>query len=382
MSEADGPAEGRRAEEGEAPEAPPGDIGELGHFVAAPPAIRSLALTGLFILALFYTLYFARAVFLPIVLAILLNFLFSPVVRTLKRARIPEPVGAALVLATFVGTVVFAAFRLAGPASEWIEKAPESLQRVEYQLRDIKRPVEQVQEAAKQVERVAGVESRSSGDGSVRVEQVMFSETLLGETREFLAAAVILVVLLYFLLASGDLFLRKLVRLMPRLEDKKRAVEIARQTQRDVSAYLFTITVVNALLGGLVAGAMHLLGLPNPILWGVAAGLLNFVPYLGAIVTMLVLGLVALLTFDDLGKALLVPGVFLVLNLLEAYIITPIVLGRRLMLNTVVLFVGLIFWGWMWGIAGAILAVPMLATLKILCDRIEPLRPVGEFLGR
>lgn len=371
-----------RGEGGDSADKDPGDISELGHLVAAPPAIRSLAITGLFVLALFYTLYFARAIFLPIVLAALLNFLFSPVVAALKRFRIPEPLGAALVLVAFVGTVVFGAVRLADPAAEWVKKAPESLERVEYKLRDIKRPVEQVQKAAEEVQKVTAVDGGQARERSVRVERPSFSEALFSQTREFLAGAVVLVVLLYFLLAAGDLFLRKLVRVIPRLEDKKRAVEMARQTQHDISRYLFTVTVINVILGGLVAGAMYLLEMPNPILWGVLAGFLNFVPYLGPTVMIVILAIVALLTFDGVGRALLVPGAFIVLNLLEAYFLTPILLGRRLMLNTVAIFIGLVFWGWLWGIPGAILAVPILATFKIFCDRIEPLRPVGEFLER
>lgn len=382
----EGPARERsRPEEPTEPEDPAepedsGDTSRLGGLVAEPPAVRSIALTGLFVLALFYTLYFARAVVLPIVLATLLSFLFAPVVRTLKRLRVPEPLGAALVLLGFVGTVGFGVVRLAEPAAQWVERAPQSLRRVEYKLRDIKRPVEQVQKAAEEVQKVAAVNAEPQRQ--VTVERSTFSETLFSQTREFLAGVVVLIVLVYFLLASGDLFLRKLVRVIPRLEDKKRAVEIARQTQQDISRYLFTVSVVNALLGGLVSAAMYLLGLPNPILWGVLAGLLNFVPYLGALAMVVILAILGLLTFDDLGRAMLVPGVFILLNHLEAYILTPIVLGRRLMLNTVVIFVGIIFWGWMWGIPGAILAVPILAAFKILCDHIEPLRPVGEFLGR
>lgn len=376
------PEEPTEPEDPEEPAEPEdsGDTSRLGGLVAEPPAVPALALTGLFVLALFYTLYFARAVILPIVLATLLNFLFAPVVRTLKRLRVPEPLGAALVLLGFVGTVGFGVVRLAEPAAQWVERAPQSLRRVEYKLRDIKRPVEQVQKAAEEVQKVAAVNAEPPRQ--VTVERSTFSETLFSQTREFLAGVVVLIVLVYFLLASGDLFLRKLVRVIPRLEDKKRAVEIARQTQQDISRYLFTVSVVNALLGGLVSAAMYLLGLPNPILWGVLAGLLNFVPYLGALAMVVILAVVGLLTFDDLGRAMLVPGAFFVLNLLEAYILTPIVLGRRLMLNTVVIFVGIIFWGWIWGIPGAILAVPILAAFKILCDHIKPLRPVGEFLGR
>lgn len=373
-------AEGREGSEGEG--APPrADIAGLGHFLGAPPAIRSLALSGLFVLAVFYTLYFAKAFFLPIVLAALLNFLLSPAVRFLKGFRLPEPVGAAVTVIGFVGVAAFGLYRLSGPAAEWVEKAPQSLRRVEYKLRDVKRPVEQVAKATQEVQeaaRVGGEEQRRT----VAVQPSSWSDTVFSQTREVVAGTIVLLVLLYFLLASGDMFLRKLVRVMPGLEEKKRAVEIARQAERDISTYLATVTAINVTLGGLVALAMYLLEMPTPILWGVMAGFFNFIPYLGAIATIVVLAVVGLLTFESVGRALLAPGAFVLLNILEAYLITPVLLGRRLMLNTVAIFVSLIFWGWLWGIPGAVMAIPIVATVKIICDHVEPLRPVGEFLGR
>ena len=191
-----------------------------------------------------------------------------------------------------------------------------------------------------------------------------------------------MIVLLYFLLASGDLFLRKLVRVLPRLSDKKRAIEIARQTEGHISTYLSTVTLINIALGLIVGVAMHLVGMPNAILWGVMAGLLNFIPYLGALATAGILAIVSVLTFDSLGRALVAPLLYLAINTVEGYLVTPMLLGRRLTLNPVVIFLGIILWGWLWGIPGALLAVPILATFKIFCDQIEPLAPIGEFLGR
>jgi predicted PurR-regulated permease PerM len=189
------------------------------------------------------------------------------------------------------------------------------------------------------------------------------------------------VILLFFLLASGDLFLRKLIRVLPRLEDKRRAVEIARQVERDISAYLSTVTMINLGLGAAVAAGFAILRVPNPLLWGAMVTLFNFVPYLGPAVSYAIFVMVGLVTFETVPHILAPVLTFLVLNVIEAYLVTPLVLGRRLTLNPVVLFVGLTFWGWMWGIAGAILAVPIMAVLKIFCDHIEPLAPIGEFLG-
>ncbi len=346
--------------------------------------IRSLSLTSIFVLLFFYTLYFARGIFLPIALALLLSFLLAPVVRALRRLHIPGSVSAAIVILGVLGAAVLGFYRLSGPAAEWIQRAPEGLEHVERRIRQLQRPVEEVRQAAeeveRQVERIAGGESTRTQEVSVRDQTI--TSVILNRTGSFLASAAIMTVLLYFLLASGDLFLRKLVRVLPRLEDKKRAIEIARGTEEHISKYLSTVTLINVALGVMVGVAMHLVGMPNPVLWGVTAGLLNFVPYLGAMVTVVFLALVSILTFDSLGRAAVAPLVYFGINALEGYVVTPMLLGRRLTLNPVVIFVGLIVWSWMWGVAGALLAVPLLATFKIFCDHIEPLAPVGEFLGR
>jgi predicted PurR-regulated permease PerM len=188
--------------------------------------------------------------------------------------------------------------------------------------------------------------------------------------------------LTYFLLASGDLFLQKLIRVLPQFKDKKRAVSIAREIEAQVSTYILSTTAVNIGLGIVTAIAMMLLGLPNPMLWGLVVALLNYMPYVGAIASMALLGVAALLTFDTVGRALAVPGVFWVINMVESNVVTPLILSHRLQLNTVALFIGMTFWWFVWGIPGALMAVPMMAVIKIFCDHFDSLAPVGEFLGR
>lgn len=351
---------------------------------AAWPFVGTVALTGIFVLLLLYTLYFARPFLLPIVVATILNFLLSPVVRGLARLHLPQPLGAALVILALLGIVALGIERLSGPAAVWIQKAPQGVERIEYRIRSLRRPVEQVQEAAQAVEEEV---EQLSGDGGTGAQQVTvqggtWTGTLLNRTQAFLGSAVVVLILLYFLLASGDFFLRKLVRVLPRLEDKRRAVEIARQTELHISTYLSTVTLINVGLGLVVALAMWAAGMPNPALWGVLAGLLNFVPYLGSIVTLAVIAIASILTFEELGRALVAPVLYFVINFTEGSFLTPLIMGRRLTLNPVVLFVGLVFWGWLWGVPGALIAVPLMAMLKILCDHIEPLSPIGEFLGR
>jgi predicted PurR-regulated permease PerM len=364
--------------EGEAVDQP--DIKKLGEVLRDRIEIRSLANTGLFVLAAFYTLYFARAFFLPIVLAVLLDFLLSPIIRGLKRAHVPEPLGAALVILGLLGAVGGAAYGLAAPAKEWVQKLPSSVREAQSRLRDLRKPVEQVSKTAQQVEQATKI-----NDGPKTQEVVVkgptLTERLFGTTQSIASGAIEVLILLYFLLAAGDLFLQKLIKVLPLLRDKKKAVAIARETEASISTYLVTISLVNLALGVTVAGVMYLLKMPSPLLWGFLAALAEFVPYLGATAMIGILSLAGLVTFDHVGHAFLVPAAYLAVNFIQSQFLTPLILGRRLTLNPVAIFVGLVFWFWIWGVPGAFVAVPLIATFKIFCDHIEALAPIGEFLG-
>jgi predicted PurR-regulated permease PerM len=340
---------------------------------------RYVAQIGLFTLAVLYTLHLAQSFIVPIVLAILLDFMLSPAVRWLKRLRISEPVGAGLLVASLLGVVSVSAYRLSGPAAEWVARAPESIDRVRHRLEALRKPVERMTQAAQQVERATDVAPDRTPE--VEIKGPSLVSQLFGGTTAFLNGAMVVVFLTYFLLAAGDLFLQKLVTVLPQFQDKKKAVQIARETEAQISVYLFTTVLINAGVGIVTGLVLYLLGMPNPVLWGVVAGVLNFVPYIGALVNTVVLALAALLTFDTVGRALLIPAAFLALNLIESNLVTPMILGRRMRLNTVAVFVGLIFWWYLWGIVGAIIAVPVMAALKIVCDHVESLAPFGEFLG-
>jgi len=347
--------------------------------------VRSVALTGLLILAVFYTLYFGRPFFLPLVLALLLNLLLSPVVTSLTKLHVPASVSAGVVVLALVGAIGGAAYLLVEPAGEWMEKAPQSMARIEERLRELKEPVEKVNRATQEVEKLTDVEGNGgqrSQVQQVQMEKESLSMALLRRASGVVAGLAVVLVLLYFLLASGNLFLRKLIRILPTLADKKRAVDIARQLQRDLSRYLGTVTLINIGLGVGVGVAMHFLDLPNPLLWGVMATVLNFIPYLGAIVGVVVIAAVSLLTFDNVGQAVIPPIAYFACTAMEGYFVTPMILGRSLTLNPVMILLSLLLWGWLWGIIGAVLAVPMLAVFKILCDHIKGLQPLGEFLGR
>jgi predicted PurR-regulated permease PerM len=361
-------------------ERPQPNLKKLREVFQSPFGVRSLALTGLFVLAAFYTLYLARSFILPIVLAVLLNFLLSPVVRGLHKLHIPNALGAGLVVLGLVGGVAWGVYELSGPAYQWAQEAPRSLRKIERRLREFKKPVQTMSQATEQVEKITTVGGGRTPQ-RIEVQTETLGERMFSQATEIVAGGTVMLILLFFLLASGDLFLRKLIRVLPSLADKRRAVEIARQIESDISAYLVTITCINIALGLATWGLMTLLEVPNPLLWGVLATVTNFIPYLGAIVMIAILSAVGFLSFDELGRALLVPGAFIGLNLLESYLVTPLVLGRRLTLNPVVIFLGLTFWGWLWGIAGALIAVPIMAVLKIFCDHSERLAAIGEFLG-
>ena len=222
------------------------------------------------------------------------------------------------------------------------------------------------------------------GDGArqVEIKGPGLTKQLFGGTAAFLGSMTVILFLTYFLLAVGDLFLQKLVAVLPQFRDKRTAVSIARETEAQISVYLFTSTLINIGVGVVTGVAMWLVGMPNAVLWGVVAAVLNFVPYVGAVVNMVVLLLAAVVTFESTSRALLVPAVFLGINLIEGNLVTPMILGHRMRLNTVALFIGFVFFWYIWGIPGAILAVPIMAALKIVCDHIESLAPIGEFLGR
>jgi predicted PurR-regulated permease PerM len=365
-------------EEGGAVEQP--DLHKLSEALRERMEVRSVAITGLFVLAVLYTLYFARAFLLPIVIAVLLDFLLSPIIRTLKRARIPEPVGAALVILALLGALGGAAYTLADPAREWMSKAPQSIAKVQGRLRELRRPVEQVTRTAEQVE--AATEVTKSGPPEVVVRGPRLSQQLFGTTQSLLVGTLEAIILLYFLLAAGDLFLQKLIKVLPQFGDKKTAVAIARETEASISTYLLTVALVNVGLGIVVTVVMLLIGMPNAVLWGALAGLAEFIPYLGATVMLALLTMAGLVTFPDVGHALAVPGSYLAVNLLQSNFVSPAVLGRRLTLNPVAILVGLGFWWWIWGVGGAFIEVQLLATFKIFCDNIESLAPIGVFLGK
>lgn len=345
---------------------------------------RTGALYGLLTLAVLAALYVAKAVILPIVFAIFLALVLSPLVRALERLWLPRGLASLLVVAGLVGVLAVSATLLAGPAQDWIEKAPKTLRDVGRKLQQLRLPMQSVSQASAQIEKISAYwlpESTAERTTSVVIKPASWGVTVLEAAQQFVMSFAGVMVLLYYFLAAGDFFLRKVVAVTPRLSDRKRAVSISREIEGEVSHYLATVTLINIGLGLATAGALMLLGVPNAPLWGALAGALNFVPYLGDVVSATVLSIVGLLSFDGLLQALAVPTVFLLLTGIEGAFITPHILGRRLRLNPVAIVISILFWGWLWGLAGTLLAVPILVTAKSYFARVPSLRGYAEFLS-
>ena len=343
-----------------------------------PLRVTAVGVMGLLALGLFYTLYLGRDFFLPLAIALVLSMLFKPVITALQRIYIPAPIGAALVLVVLVLGLGLVVFLLSEPANKWLQNAPAHFQEIERKIRSMARPAENITEAAAKVEELA--EGQEDSVPKVEIKKPGLLDTVWLQTKDVAYITVEVFILLYFLLAVGDIFLLKLIQVLPRLRDKKEAVEIARETQKGVSQYLLVMTCINLYEGTAIGIGLWLLGLPNPLLWGVLAFFANFIPYLGALIAGGTITVVALVTFDSVGKALIAPAIYFGVNFMDNFI-APYLFGRRLVLNPLVIFVSVMFWGWLWGIAGVLLAVPITMTLKILCEHIPWLAPFAEFLA-
>ncbi|MGA8389744.1 MAG: AI-2E family transporter [Pseudolabrys sp.] len=339
------------------------------------PKVRFLG--GLFVLALLAAAYMAREIILPFVFAIVLMLLLQPAFRILERLHVPRTIAALLLILALFGTVVGLGTAISSPARTWAAKLPEGIPRLQEQLNFMREPLDTLQRFLQQVE--------DFGAGpSPTVAAAPQGPTLLSKlftgTRDFASGFFKTVLFLFFLLVYGDIFLHRLVEILPRFRSKRQVVEISQQIESDVSAYLVTITIMNAAVGIATGLAMWSTGVGDPILWGTVAFLLNYVPILGPAFGMLLFFLAGLLTHDTLWQALLPAGLYLGILLIEGETITPILLARRSTLNPVLVIISLVFWFWMWGIPGVILSMPMLAIAKIICDRLQPLAAFGHFL--
>jgi len=323
--------------------------------------------------------YFARDLMLPLTLAFLLALTLRPVVRYFERRNVPSTLTAIVLVAMVLGAFGSGIFFLSGPVAHWLDIAPQIGQDLSKKLAAFRDPVDAVVAASEQVENLT--ESGSVGVQKVVVQQPGLISRAADNLISSLTTLGLTIVLLLFLLSSGTLFYEKLISIMPRLSNKKKALRVVYDIESVVSRYLLTITIINCALGFLVAIAMTATGMPNPILWGVAVAILNFIPYVGALIGLGMISIVSLLSFTTLGEAIVPPLIYLGLHIAEGQFLTPIIIGRRLEMNSVAILIALALWSWMWGIVGAVIAVPLLVCVKVVCDHFDNLAAFGEFLS-
>ena len=343
-----------------------------------PTDIRTVFQAGQFLLMLLAACYFAGEIILPVILALVLNLVLQPVMRMLERLGVPQTLAALAIIAVLFGSAVGLGAALSGPAASWAQKMPEGLPRLQERLTFLSKPIQTLQKFLHQAEDLA--QGAGPPVATVAVQGGGLNERLLNATRTMASGLFTTVLVLFFLLVSGDTFLRRLVEILPRFKDKRQAVHISQQIEADISAYLATITVMNLGVGvatGIVTAAC---GVGDPVLWGTVAFLLNYVPILGPLIGVTILVLAGLLSIETLWLAFVPAGVYVLVHVIEGETITPMLLARRFTINPVLVILSLVFWYWMWGILGAILAVPMLAITKIICDRVEPLAGFGHFI--
>lgn len=336
---------------------------------------------GLLILGILYTLYLARTLLLPIFLALLLAAFLQPLVGKLKRLKIPESAGAGIIVLIFVGALTTAVYEFSTPLSAWMERGPLVLRQAEVRLGSLLQSLRIARERTEQIEDMA----KFGGGGPQGPQQVIVKgptllQRIFAETWSVLATGAVVVVLIYFLLAQGRQTVLRLAEGLGGRDRGTRLTDILVQIQEEIAAYLRTITLINLGVGAITASVMALLGVPNPGLLGAAATVLNFIPYLGPAITLLLISAISLTTFDQWFRILLPPGFFICFTSLEGNVITPMILGSRLTMNPIMIFLSILFWGWVWGVAGIFLAVPILTVIKIISQDVEWLETVGLIL--
>jgi predicted PurR-regulated permease PerM len=354
-------------------------------------SVGQVCLIILTLLAILYTLYFAAGIILPFVLALVLAMVLGPAMRFInRRLHIPRMVAALLLIIGLFSVVGALGYALSVPASAWIAKAPQSLPALMDKLSFLRRPVQLVEQGVQQLQSaMSQTEEAPAEQPVVTVKQpsdvgshiLGIGSTVLAGGRAFLGQGFTVMLLLFFFLASSESLLRRFVEILPHFDDKRRAVSIVTEIEENISQYLLTISMMNALVGLLNGVAVWLLGMPDPLLFGTLAFLLNYIPILGPLTGVVIFFFVGLFTFPSIWQTFIPAAIYLGIHILEGETITPMLLARRFTLNPVMVISSLMFWDWLWGIPGALLSTPLLAVTKIVCDHIEVLTPLGHLLG-
>jgi predicted PurR-regulated permease PerM len=342
---------------------------------------RTISVIGTFGVLSLGCIYIAQDLLFPITLAFLLSLVFSPVVRTFARVRIPRVLTAFTIVLGLTATAIAGVYGLSGPVSGWIDEAPQIERQLRLRLADLGEPLDKLRDAQQKVSNAT--DQNNEGDDVQKVvvaEPNLISQAAQGAPGIATGIALMLVLLL-FILSGGDLVYEKMVRALPTFGDRRKGLRIAHDVEREVSRYLATISAINIILGIVIGTLMAMIGMPNPFLWGVAAAVLNFVPVLGALCGVMLVGVVALVSVQTTSEALLAPALYLACTALEGQLITPALVGNRLRINSIAIILAIAFWGWLWGFVGVLVAVPLLIVTSVIANHVEGLGGLRELLG-
>lgn len=350
--------------------------------------LRTAGTVGIALLLGTHAMYVAASVMIPVVAAAVIALALRPIVRRLKRMGLPEAVGAFITLAASCAVVVFLASQLITPASEWISRTPIKfkLRQLERKLEPLQEPLQSVHAASHEITKAVDKSTSSRVEESenptaVVVKPPSLISEVISSTWQVAAGALLCLVLTFFFLAKGESLVERVADVVPLKASSSPENCGVAAVERSVSRYLLTVTAINACLGASVSLACWVIGVPNAMLWGVMAALLNFLPYIGGLMGAAIVLLVSLFSFDSMAYASLAPAMYLILTAIEGNLVTPAVLGRSMSLNPLVVILSLTYWTWLWGAAGAILAVPLLAVFVTACRQFTATRPLAAMLS-
>jgi predicted PurR-regulated permease PerM len=361
-----------------------------------PVDIHSIALAVLAVLAVIYALHWARAVFIPLMLGVMISYALSPPVNVMQKWHIPRAIGAAVLLLAIVGGVGSAIYSLSDDAGNLIETLPDAARKLRLAL--LKKPgssegtMEKMQRAATQIEQAAsesGAPAPAAPSGVTRVQvenpQLNVKDYLWMGTKGaigFAGQISMVLFLAYFIMVSGNTFRRKMVRIAgPTMHKKRDTLRVLDEINGQIQRFLLVQIATSIVVGVVTWLAFLWIGMEHAAIWGIAAGVFNTIPYLGPIIVTGGTAFVAFLQFGTISMALLVAGISLLITSLEGYLLTPWLTGRASRMNPLAVFIGVLFWGWLWGVWGLLLGVPIIMMIKAVCDRVEDLKPVGQLLG-
>ena len=338
---------------------------------------------GLFALGVLYTLYLARGVVLPITLAVLTSLLFGPVVRRLARHRVPPAVSALLLLVLLVAALAGTGWLVAKPALNWLERAPEGLQQLLHRGNGLQRELGKVTHSAEEVSKtVKKLTEQGKQPATVVLQSQSWKAQFLVNARDAAAAVALGLALSFFLLVNGDRLIHNFVRQLPDRARRRTMLRAVRESQRETARYLAVVTASNSMVGLITALMAWALGMPSPAVWGALAALLRFVPYLGVLITVALLAVVAAVSLNQPLAMAAAPAGYIVLTAVVGFFLEPYIHGFRMSVNPVVIFLGIFFWGWLWGAIGVFVAVPLLTVIQVVLHRIETLKPVYRVIAR